>query len=58
MAIITIIGIGQIGSALAFVAAENGNLVRLVGTPVDKEVVDACKRDGRHPKLDRPYPVV
>ena len=56
MATISIIGIGQIGSALAFVAAANGNLVRLVGTPVDKEVVDACKRDGRHPKLDKPYP--
>ena len=56
MAIITIIGIGQMGSALAFVAAENGNEVRLVGTPVDRKVVDACRRDGRHPKLDTPYP--
>lgn len=56
MAVITIIGIGQIGSALAFVAAENGNQIRFVGTPVDKEVVDACIRDGRHPKLDIPYP--
>lgn len=44
------------GSALAFVAAENGNQVRLVGTPVDKKVVDACRKDGRHPKLDTPYP--
>ena len=42
MATVTIIGIGQIGSALAFVAAENGNEVRLVGTPVDRKVVDAC----------------
>ena len=56
MAVISIIGIGQIGSALAFVAAENGNQIRFVGTPVDKEVVDACIRDGRHPKLDIPYP--
>lgn len=56
MATITIIGIGQIGSALAFVAAENGNEVRLVGTPVDRKVVDACRKDGRHPKLDTPYP--
>ena len=56
MAIITIIGIGQMGSALAFVAAENGNEVRLVGTPVDKKVVEACRKDGRHPKLDTPYP--
>jgi len=56
MAIITIIGIGQIGSALAFVAAENGNEVRMVGTPVDKKVVEACRLEGRHPKLDLPYP--
>ena len=56
MAVITIIGIGQMGSALAFVAAANGNEVRMVGTPVDRKVVDACRRDGRHPKLDMPYP--
>lgn len=56
MTTVTIIGIGQMGSALAFVAAENGNEVRLVGTPVDKKVVDACRKDGRHPKLDTPYP--
>lgn len=56
MAIVTIIGIGQMGSALAFVTAENGNLVRMVGTPVDKKVVEACRKDGRHPKLDTPYP--
>lgn len=56
MAVVTIIGIGQIGSALAIVAGHNGNQVRLVGTPVDKEVVDACLKDGRHPKLDTPYP--
>lgn len=56
MSVVTIIGIGQIGSALAFVAAENGNEVRLVGTPVDKEVVDACLKDGKHPKMDIPYP--
>lgn len=56
MAVITIIGIGQMGSALAFVAAENGNRVRMVGTPVDKKVVDTCRKDGRHPKLETPYP--
>ena len=56
MAIITIIGIGQMGSALTFVAAANGNRLRLVGTPVDREVVDACRRTGRHPKLEIPFP--
>ena len=56
MAVITIIGIGQMGSALAFVAAHNGNTLRLVGTPVDREVVQACLTDGKHPKLDQPFP--
>lgn len=56
MAIITIIGIGQMGSALTFVAAANGNRLRLVGTPVDREVVDACRETGRHPKLEIPFP--
>ena len=39
---ITIIGSGMMGSALAFPAFENGNEVRLVGTPLDKEIIDAC----------------
>ena len=44
MAVITIIGIGQIGSALAFVAAENGNEVRLVGTASALWVLPWIKR--------------
>lgn len=36
MATIAIIGSGMMGSALAFPARENGNTVRLVGTPLDK----------------------
>ena len=56
MSVITIIGIGQMGSALAFVAAANGNTLRLVGTPVDREVVQACRVDGRHPRLPQPFP--
>ena len=56
MATITIIGIGQMGSALTFVAAANGNRLRLVGTPVDREVVDACRKTGCHPKLEIPFP--
>lgn len=56
MATVTIIGIGQMGSALAFVAAHNGNQIRMVGSPVDDAVVEACIRDGKHPKMDIPYP--
>lgn len=44
------------GSALAFPARENGNSVRLVGTPLDKEIIDNCKACGRHLKFDRDFP--
>jgi len=41
---ITIIGAGMMGSALAFPARENGNTVRLVGTPLDKKIINTiCK---------------
>ena len=56
MAIITIIGAGMMGSALAFPARENGNEVRLVGTHLDREIIEACKSTGRHPKFDRDFP--
>lgn len=57
MAIVTIIGAGMMGSALAFPARENGNEVRLVGTPLDREIIDACRATGRHPKFDKDFPV-
>ena len=44
MAVVTIIGAGMMGSALAFPARENGNEVRLVGTHLDREIIDACRR--------------
>lgn len=53
---ITIIGAGMMGSALAFPARENGNVVRLVGTPLDKEIIDACMKVGQHPKFNVPFP--
>ena len=56
MAIITIIGAGMMGSALAFPARENGNEVRLVGTHLDKEIIEECKRSGKHPKFNTPFP--
>ncbi|MBE6656635.1 MAG: hypothetical protein E7609_07220 [Ruminococcaceae bacterium] len=56
MAIVTIIGAGMMGSALAFPARENGNEVRLVGTPLDREIIDACKETGRHPKFTKGFP--
>lgn len=56
MKIVTIIGSGMMGSALAFPARENGNEVRLVGTPLDHEIIDGCRRFNKHPKFDRPFP--
>ncbi len=54
--IITIIGSGMMGSALAFPASENGNEVRLVGTPLDREIIDECRKSGKHPKFDKTFP--
>lgn len=56
MATVTIIGAGMMGSALAFPARENGNEVRLVGTPLDREIIQTCIRTGKHPKLPLPFP--
>ena len=56
MAVITIIGSGMMGSALAFPARENGHEVRLVGTHLDKDIISACKKTDTHPKFDRPFP--
>ena len=56
MAIVTIIGAGMMGSALAFPARENGHEVRLVGSPLDTEIINACKKTGRHPKFVRDFP--
>ena len=53
---ITIIGAGMMGSALAFPSFENGNEVRLVGTPLDDEIIDRCIADNKHPKFDIPFP--
>ena len=56
MATIAIIGSGMMGSALAFPARENGNTVRLVGTPLDREIIDECRRTNRHPKFEKHFP--
>ncbi|MBR7151283.1 MAG: glycerol-3-phosphate dehydrogenase [Clostridia bacterium] len=56
MAIVTIIGAGMMGSALAFPARENGNEVRLVGTPLDREIIETCISKNRHPKFNKDFP--
>ncbi len=56
MAIVTIVGSGMMGSALAFPARENGHEVRLVGTHLDREIIDACRKTGRHLKFTKDFP--
>jgi len=56
MKTITIIGAGMMGSALAFPARENGNEVRLVGTHLDKEIIETSIKTGRHPKFTKDFP--
>ena len=56
MATIVIIGSGMMGSALAFPARENGNTVRLVGTPLDREIIEECRKTNRHPKFAKHFP--
>ena len=56
MAVVTIIGSGMMGSALAFPAKENGNEVRLVGTHLDRRIIEACRNTDRHPKFTRDFP--
>lgn len=56
MATVTIIGAGMMGSALAFPARENGNDVRIVGTHLDREIIDNCRKCNRHPKFTKDFP--
>lgn len=56
MAKITIIGAGMMGSALAFPARENGHEVHLVGTHLDRKIIETSKKTRRHPKFHRDFP--
>jgi len=55
-ATITIVGAGMMGSALAFPARENGHTVRLTGTPLDRDIIDTCRKTNRHPKFAKDFP--
>ena len=56
MALVTIVGSGMMGSALAFPARENGNEVRIVGTHLDREIINRCKIENKHPKFNKEFP--
>ena len=56
MSIITIIGSGQMGSAMSYPARNNGHEVRLVGTPLDREIIERLRNDRFHLNLKRTLP--
>lgn len=56
MAIITIVGAGMMGSAMSFPARDNGHEVRLVGTPLDREIIERLRTDRYHLHMKRTLP--
>lgn len=44
------------GTATAFPLSDNGHRVRLVGTHLDHDWIESCKKTGFHPKLKRQLP--
>ncbi|MDD3185204.1 MAG: glycerol-3-phosphate dehydrogenase [Anaerostipes sp.] len=53
MSVITFICAGQMASAITFPAFENGHEVRLVGSPLDREIIDGLRKDNFHITLKR-----
>lgn len=56
MAIVTILGSGLMGTAVAWPLSDNGHEIRLVGTHLDAEIIRSCLDRGYHPRLRRQLP--
>jgi glycerol-3-phosphate dehydrogenase (NAD(P)+) len=56
MSIVTIVGSGMMGTALCWPLRENGHTVRLVGTPLDEDIITSIRSTGIHPRLQRKVP--
>lgn len=56
MSVIAIVGAGMMGSSLSAPFLANGHDVRLVGTPLDREIIGALKASAPHPKLKETLP--
>ena len=56
MAVIVILGAGMMGSAMSYPARENANEVRLVGTPLDRQIIDGLRENDFHITLKRKLP--
>ena len=56
MTIVTIVGAGMMGTAMCWPLADNGHTVRLVGTPLDEEIIASIRATRIHPRLQRTIP--
>ena len=56
MTTVSILGSGIMGTALTFPLSDNGHEVRLVGTHLDRDIIDSIKETGTHPGLDLVVP--
>jgi glycerol-3-phosphate dehydrogenase (NAD(P)+) len=56
MTTIAILGSGVMGSALSIPLADNGHDIRLVGTHLDRDIIDSVRASGVHPGLNRALP--
>ena len=57
MANVVILGAGLMGSAFCTPLADNGHVVRLVGTHLDDEIIEELHESGVHPRLRVKLPV-
>lgn len=53
MAIITVICSGMMGTAITFPAAENGHTIRLVGSPLDNDIIEHGQKTKEHLNLSK-----
>ena len=56
MSIITVVGSGMMGSSIAIPASENGHEIRMVGTHLDREIIEHAKKTHTHLTMKRPLP--
>ncbi len=56
MANVTIIGAGMMGTAMCWPLIDNGHQVRLVGTPLDTDLIGSIQSARFHPTLERQIP--
>lgn len=56
MSTIAIMGAGVMASAMGFPARDRGQEVHLIGSPLDRGIIDSVRATGLHPKLNATLP--